>query len=237
MPVLKEINPALEKSVTRMSAALKQDSIALEKSAEEFLKNNVLDKGYLDLKNFGNLDSAIASRTIKKYIETVALGVKLEAVHIKSVLDLITSGGKISLPCKYTAVCENHILRVLKPDESGRNFEYKVELTETNDNFLISQQNVNNLLLKNALDCDKIIGQYVVRTRQSGDSIRLKNRGCTKALTKLYNESDIPKDEREKIPVIADEKGVIWIYGIGVAHRCAVSENTKRIVMINTDKI
>lgn len=237
VPVLREINPALEKTVTRMSVSLRQDSIALEKSAEEFLKNNVTDNGYLGLKNFSNLDSAIAARAVKMYIETVAKGVKLESVHIKAVLGVITSGGKISLPDKNTVLCENDVLRVLKPCESEKNFEYKVEMTETNDNFLILQQNVNNLLLKNALDCDKIVGQYVIRTRQPGDSIRLKNRGCTKTLTKLYNESDIPKSERDIIPVIADEKGVIWIYGIGVAHRCAVSENSKRIVMINTDKI
>ena len=59
----------------------------------------------------------------------------------------------------------------------------------------------------------------------------------TKTLNKIYNESNVPKDERDRIPVIADEKGVIWIYGIGVAHRCAVSENSKRIIMINTNKI
>lgn len=237
VPVLKEINPSLEKTVTRMSVSLKQDSIALEKIAEEFLKNNITDKGYLKLNNFGSLDLSTSSRVVKKYIETVAVGVKLETVHIKAVLGVINSGGKSSLPEKYTAICEKDILRVLKYQENEENFEYQVEMTETCDNFLISQQNVNNLLLKNSLDCDKIIGQCVVRTRMAGDSIRLKNRGCTKTLNKIYNESNIPKDERDKIPVIADEKGVIWIYGVGVAHRCAVTENSKRIVIINTNKI
>lgn len=237
VPILKEINPSLEKTVTRMTDSLKQDSIALEKLAEEFLGNNVTDKGYLSLKNFASLDSATSSRVIKKYIETVSNGLKLETVHIKSVLSVINSKGKISLPNKYTAISENDVLRIAKSCEDVENTEYKVELRETDDNFLISQQNVNNLLLKNALDCDKIIGQCVVRTRKTGDSIRLKNRGCTKTLNKIYNESNVPKDERDRIPVIADEKGVIWIYGIGVAHRCAVSENSKRIIMINTNKI
>ena len=93
-----------------------------------------------------------------------------------------------------------------------------------------------SLLLKNAIDCDKIVGKYTVRTRCTGDSIRLKNRGCTKNLTKLYNECNIPVDERDVIPVIADEKGVIWIYGIGVAHRCAISDKSKKILMIKTEK-
>lgn len=237
VPILKEINPSLEKTVTRMTDSLKQDSIALEKLAEEFLGNNVTDKGYLSLKDFASLDSATSSRVIKKYIETVSNGLKLETVHIKSVLSVINSKGKISLPNKYTAISENDVLRIAKSCEDVENTEYKVELRETDDNFLISQQNVNNLLLKNALDCDKIIGQCVVRTRKTGDSIRLKNRGCTKTLNKIYNESNVPKDERDRIPVIADEKGVIWIYGIGVAHRCAVTENSKRIIMINTNEI
>jgi len=156
-------------------------------------------------------------------------------VHIESVLKVIVSGGKVSLPRQYTAESRYGFLRVSKSNNAQKDSEYIVNLTESKENFLISEQNVNNLLLKNSIDCDKIVGQCVVRTRMSGDSIRLKNRGCTKSLAKLYNECNIPPEKREHLPVIADDKGVIWIYGIGVAHRCAVSEKSKRILIINTE--
>jgi len=235
VPVLKELNPSVEKAVTRAAIKIKTDSEYLEKQTQDFLKANVTDKGELDLKNFDTLDSAIKSRAVKRYIESVTEQKNLEAVHIESVLKVIVSGGKVSLPRQYTAESRYGFLRVSKSNNAQKDSEYIVNLTESKENFLISEQNVNNLLLKNSIDCDKIVGQCVVRTRMSGDSIRLKNRGCTKSLAKLYNECNIPPEKREHLPVIADDKGVIWIYGIGVAHRCAVSEKSKRILIINTE--
>ena len=92
------------------------------------------------------------------------------------------------------------------------------------------------MLLKNSLDCDKIIGKSVTRTRLPGDTIRLAGRGCTKSLKKLMNELSIPPELRDSLPVIADETGVIWIYGIGVAQRCAVTKNSAEVLIIKAFK-
>lgn len=85
------------------------------------------------------------------------------------------------------------------------------------------------MLLKNSLDCDKIVGKSVIRTRQSGDSIRLAGRGCTKTLKKLMNELKIPENVRNSVPVIADDRGVVWVYGAGAAQRCAVNKKPKKL--------
>ena len=50
------------------------------------------------------------------------------------------------------------------------------------------------------------------------------------------NELGIPKEYRDSIPVIADDMGVIWIYGIGTAQRCAVTEKTSDILIINVSE-
>ena len=110
--------------------------------------------------------------------------------------------------------------------------------TERRINDLFTKdEKVNNLLLKNSIACDKIIGQSVLRTRQPGDSIRLAGCGCTKTLKKLYNELAVPENMREHLPVMADDKGVIWIYGIGVADRCAVTKKTKEITVITASAV
>lgn len=237
VPILKELNPSVEKAVTRTSAKLKTDSAFLEKQAADFLKANVNEKGEFDLKNFDTLDIAIKGRAVKEYIESVTKQRNLEAVHIDAVLKVIPSCGSVSLPQKFTASVEYGFLKVKKGGISQNMPKYTVNMTECDNTFFGKNQNVNNLFLKNAIDCDKIVGQCVVRTRQSGDSVRLKNRGCTKTLTKLYNEHRIPKDNRDIIPVIADDNGVIWIYGIGVAQRVAVTENSVKILKIETQEV
>ncbi len=235
VPILKEINPSIENTVGRMAVSLKEDSEYLKAEATDFLSANLTEKGELDLKKFDTLNRPIATRVIKQFIENA--GVSPEAVHINAVLAITKSQGKISLPRKMNAVSEAGILKIVPCGEDAQKESgYLVNITESDCDFFDNTKNVNNLLLKNSIDCDKIIGKSVLRTRLSGDSIRLKNRGCTKSLNKIYNESKIPAEERDKLPVIADDKGVIWIYGIGVAHRCAVDKNTKRVLIINSKK-
>ena len=56
-------------------------------------------------------------------------------------------------------------------------------------------------------------GTILLRPRQSGDSIRLP--GGSKSLKKLFIDRKIPASQRDTIPVIADEQGILGVYGIG----------------------
>lgn len=236
VPVLKEINPSVERAVIRMSSSLKEDSEYLSKTAENVIKASVDESGRLLTDNIVALDYSVKSRVVKKYAESVMKTKNLEAVHIEAMVSALSEGGKVSLPQGWFADFSRGRFSVSKVDTAQVAPVYNVDITEINRDFLENGEIVNNLFLKNSIDCDKIVGEYVLRTRLSGDSIRLKNRGCTKALTKLYNENNIPIDERDALPVVADQKGVIWIHGIGVAHRCAVSDNSKRILIIKSEK-
>ena len=53
----------------------------------------------------------------------------------------------------------------------------------------------------------------VLRTRQTGDSMRLNAGTCT--LKKLFIDRKIPAHQRVMIPVIADAQGVLGVWGIG----------------------
>ena len=57
-----------------------------------------------------------------------------------------------------------------------------------------------------------------MRPRQAGDSIRLTGRP-EKTLKKLFIEQKIPKRQRQTIPVIADDAGVIAVVGFGCDER------------------
>ena len=98
-----------------------------------------------------------------------------------------------------------------------------------------NNKKINNLLLKNTLDCDKIVGEPVIRTRKEQDYIHLYKRNCGKTLKKLFTEYKIPLEYRDKIPVIADDEGIIWVYGIGIAKRVAVTEKTENILIVESE--
>lgn len=64
---------------------------------------------------------------------------------------------------------------------------------------------------------EALTGAPVLRPRQTGDEIALPRRG-TKSLKKLFIEEKIPRREREQLPVLARETGVVAVAGLG-AHR------------------
>jgi tRNA(Ile)-lysidine synthetase-like protein len=56
-------------------------------------------------------------------------------------------------------------------------------------------------------------GELTLRSRQSGDEVRLS--GGAKSLKKLFIDRKIPAALRQAIPVVADETGIVGVYGIG----------------------
>ena len=58
------------------------------------------------------------------------------------------------------------------------------------------------------------VGQIRLRSRQSGDTIRLS--GGSKSLKKLFIDRKIPAAQRNRIPVLCDDAGILGVYSIGV---------------------
>jgi tRNA(Ile)-lysidine synthase len=56
-------------------------------------------------------------------------------------------------------------------------------------------------------------GNIIIRSRNSGDKLRRSS--GSKSLKELFIDSKIPASQRSLIPVLADEKGIIAVYGFG----------------------
>ena len=62
---------------------------------------------------------------------------------------------------------------------------------------------------------DTVEGELMLRPRQTGDEISLPRRGGTKTVKKLFIDEKVPRRERERIPVLADSRGVAAVAGFG----------------------
>lgn len=234
VPVLKEVNPSLEAAAMRTALSLSEDSDFLDIYAERQYALR-FKKDYLDVSDFEAEHPAVAKRIIMRYYDSVC-GESAEYIHTVGMYNICLSGGRVSLPGNRSAVVKNGKLRIINNSEALPDIVFSVEITEVENNFFEKDKKVNNLFLKNALDCDKIVGKLVTRTRESGDRIKLKNKNCTKTLKKLYNEYSVPLEERKYIPVISDDEGVVWICGIGVSERAAVTAESRRVLKLEVNK-
>ena len=224
---LKEINPSLEDAFVRATDILREDNEALEFFTNEALFKAISDDGLL-CESVNNLPTAVAKRVIIKYAQTVETELKLDYLHVNALCEICKNGGKISLPCGYYCEVKNGVL-IINSENNDEKPQFYAELVKV--------EKINNLLSINLIDCDKIIGSPIIRTRKEGDFIRLKNRGCTKTLNKLFTENKVDITIRDSIPVIADEKGVIWVYGMGVSQRCAPSNNSTNVLEVRAGVI
>ena len=224
---LKEINPSLEEAVVRATDILREDNEALEFFTNEALFKAISDDGLL-CESVNNLPTAVAKRVIIKYAQTVETELKLDYLHVNALCEICKNGGKMSLPCGYYGEVKNGVL-IINSENNDEKPQFYAELVKV--------EKINNLLSINLIDCDKIIGSPIIRTRKEGDSIRLKNRGCTKTLNKLFTENKVDITIRDSIPVIADDKGVIWVYGMGVSQRCAPSNNSTNVLEVRAGVI
>lgn len=234
IPVLKSVNPSVEKTVARTVASVREDEEFLNACADSYLSENC-ENGFLNIKT--EIPPAVLKRAIKKYAEYSAAGLQLDGLHINAVYSVCRDGGKTSLPNDCTAESENGRLYIRKNRNNGKKTEFKVSTDIKDKTFFKNGEKVNNLLLNNSIDCDKIVGELILRTRLPGDSVRLAGRGCTKTLKKLMNELKIPQELRDSIPVLADGSGVVWVYGAGTASRCAVNEKTEKVMIITVSDV
>ena len=86
---------------------------------------------------------------------------------------------------------------------------WKIEITETICPDLPAQEEYEWDIAQNT-----VTFPLVLRSRQAGDQLRLPGRR-TKTLKKWYIDEKIPRQNRQSLPVLADESGLLAAAGLG----------------------
>ena len=89
---------------------------------------------------------------------------------------------------------------------------------------------------KKMFDYDKIKGGLQLRTRMSSDKIIWNKKGQTKSLKRYFIDEKIPREERDRIPVLADEEGILWLIGYRIGEQYKVDTATRRILLVEYER-
>ena len=228
MPLLMAENPRLAENLSATAQRLRLDEAALAERADfEELP---------EVTQLRQLPPAIRSRMLEQFLKKN--GVKEpEAEHIALAQSLVFSdkpSARGNFPGGVTIIREYDRLRRL-PEETALSTQVLpadgvVEL----ENFRLTVSNADHMENTTHIFTVQPQGEIVVRSRQSGDTMRLS--GGTKSLKKLFADRKIPSYQRLQIPVLADDLGVIGVYGIGVnLDRAATALPAIRIVIENKE--
>ncbi len=226
LPLLAEENPSAIDHIASAAELLSQDEEYLSACAERFVEERVKENS-LPIPAFLALPEAIGARVLR-----LLLG-QLSRTHVAAVYTLCRSGeahGAADLPGQ--RVRKEKDCLVLRPTASALLIRREIHPGET----LIPELGLR-ILRRPAASSDEIhnsfntfffksdsIGDTIfVDSRGAGESVRLLGRGCTKTLKKLFSEAGLTLAQRARTPVLYDERGVIAVFGFGIAERCAAA--------------
>ena len=193
MPLLAEENPRLAENLSAMALRLRQDEEALSKLASaQPISVAALRKEM----------PAIRSRVLEQFLKSCGVR-EPEAPHIALAESLIFSenpSARGDFPGGIT-IGRNYDTLEIIPAAAAPVLSFTCspasEIINTADVFTVST-----------------VGKVYIRARQSGDSIRLC--GGTKSIKKLFIDRKIPAAQRNSVPIVCDDAGIIGIPGIGV---------------------
>ena len=209
MPLLKAENPSLAENLSAMALRLRQDELALDRLAVTHPMPAV--------SKLKVMDPPIRSRILEKFLK--ASGVpEPEAQHIALAEALVFSDnpsakaafpGGITLGREYdrlTVIVETASLETVPLSCPGVTMLPQIGLR------VICQETSTQETTRNSFTVVPT-GTVVVRCRKPGDTMRFS--GGTKSLKKWLIDKKIPAAQRDRIPVIADDCGILGVYGAG----------------------
>ena len=240
VPELKKVNPSFDSAFFRCVNSLREDEELLSMLSDAAVERARLPEGFLT-EPIAVLHPSLKRRAVATVIEELT-GEKPQAHHIEEVCGIIEAGGDVQVSGGISLRVGSGVLRRVKPKSEEwcceaclgiNNLPYgdiKLELFVKNNK--INIQKFNKHLLDNAFNYDKINGKLFFSSIREGDRIRLRGRGVTKQLRRIFSEMHIEPELRRSIPVLRDGDGIVWVSGVGVADRVAVDGNTDSIVMV-----
>lgn len=200
LPLLREENPKIAQNLSAMALRLREDEAALETQAEKAKT--------LDVRNLRQLPPALKNRVLGDILQDFGV-VEPDAEHIAllaSVVDSDCPSASADFPGNVKIARNYHSLEKINE-----------EITLYRELPLDGVTDIPELSLR--VICREGDGGFlpqgklVLRSRLPGDTMRLS--GGSKSLKKLYIDKKIPAHRRSATAVIADDEGVLCVYGIG----------------------
>ena len=221
IPHLSRLSHDPEGSFERLSRNLRSDDEYITEEAKALLKG----RNRISTSELSCLHKSLLHRVLS--IMASEYSITLENVHVDVIHDnLCKDNFECTLAKGIRFVSERGISYITDSSYVDINYSYeidngKTEIPEYNADFYLTDKKVNKTFLKvykKSIQADLssaiICGRLFIRPKRDGDSVFYG--GITRKLKKLFNDRKIPISKRSLIPILCDDKGVVWVPGFGV---------------------
>jgi tRNA(Ile)-lysidine synthase len=253
IPYLKEkFNPKIEENLAQMAEILRLEDEFIRQHVDEVLKSSFIQRQHnrilLKISHINKLPPAIRLRLFKTILESLnPANNGFSFNHIKFLDNLAQkceSGKRVDLPLgiEVRREYEDLILEGKKVGSKQMEYEYTVNIPGSlyikERQFtvrleLTTKENIN-FSGKNEvyLDLDKLQQPLIMRNRRDGDWFQPLGMQGRKKIKSFFIDHKVPRCERDKMLLLADQISVIWIENMHLNERVKITAQTKNVLKL-----
>lgn len=255
--IIKNYNKGIIDTLNRTARLAQMDSEFILGIVEEKYNNLVVEESpnsivlYID--KLKNEHYSIKSRIIRRSIEKINGSLKgIEEKHINNIISLIdenATGKSINITNNIVVKTSYGNMIIQKEVISNiSSFRYYFGIGDTIDVYELGSTITSKIVPITEVDVkqtsrfikffdyDKIKGGLYIRNRKDGDRFTPLGMSGSKKLKDFFIDEKIPRDERDRIPIIEDSKGIVWIVGYRMSEEYKVDSNTSRVLVLEYEK-
>lgn len=248
IPELEEINPKSVAHICSAAEKLSAVSAYIDREAEKLCRlSAVMYQKEVQILKFAFYQGDVVLRipVLQKCVEYLSGSLaNITEEHLEKLLSLfeMQTGKEIHLPYGITGVRTYEGIRMFFREEKmetepveitgegtwlfgGMTFKVSVEPWDERKIFPIKNYT-------KCFDYDRITDKVFLRTRESGDYLEINKDHGKKSLQDYLVNEKVPKDERDKVMLLACSNHILWVVGKRISEYYKVTKDTKKVLKV-----
>lgn len=221
LPLFEKLNANYQDNIENFISDVNEDYAFIDDYVKSIYPK-IVKNNEIDLPKLNELDLSIKKRILIMFFDEN--GYSLNRIHLQSVIDITLKSGKTQIKENVFAISAKGKIRIAKFNDLNKKDEFVTKILNIDE---FKDKNIDFYC-----DCDKIVGNIIIRAKQAGDRIKPAGRNVSKTLKKLFNESAYPIEKRDKKIVVCDDFGIVGVIGLCADERVKVDCNTAKILTI-----
>lgn len=221
LPLFEKLNANYQDNIENFISDVNEDYAFIDDYVKSIYPK-IVKNNEIDLPKLNELDLSIKKRILIMFFDEN--GYSLNRIHLQSVIDITLKSGKTQIKENVFAISAKGKIRLAKFNDLNKKDEFVTKILNIDE---FKDKNIDFYC-----DCDKIVGNIIIRAKQAGDRIKPAGRNVSKTLKKLFNESAYPIEKRDKKIVVCDDFGIVGVIGLCADERVKVDCNTAKILTI-----
>lgn len=91
--------------------------------------------------------------------------------------------------------------------------------------------------LHESVDFDAVVQPLNVRPPRPGDTFRPLGAPGGKKIARYFIDAKVPRDERDRVLLVCDQTGPVWLVGHRIDHRVRVTPETRRVLDMHAEML